>query len=303
MPEGPDGKTIIIVKKVSGHGGHHSSSWKVAFADFMTSMMCLFLVLWLVNSASVTTREKVASYFRRPGIFEIGSGSPIDKGGAGILPDDFAAAQEQNSAVEVTRNLYEVLKMGKEEAEGIGDKGLVEGVDKGVFPKLEIFSKIAAKIESMKNLNPEALGDVSVSIDTEGLHIEIMDSAKGSMFALGSAEITKEAKEQLMTIGKLILSLPNPVDIDGHTDARPFRGQQRMAYDNWDLSTDRANSARRILVEAGLEGNRIARVVGYGPQRLKVKEDPNHVSNRRISITLSFSKEEAQGLAKALASK
>ncbi len=51
MPEGPDGKTIIIVKKVDGHGGHHGGAWKVAYADFVTAMMALFMVLWLVNSA------------------------------------------------------------------------------------------------------------------------------------------------------------------------------------------------------------------------------------------------------------
>ena len=85
MPEGPDGKTIIIVKKVSGHGGHHGGAWKVAYADFVTAMMALFMVLWLVNSSSSNTRERIASYFRKPGIFEKGSGTPLEIGGGGRL--------------------------------------------------------------------------------------------------------------------------------------------------------------------------------------------------------------------------
>src|SRR5262245_15610169 len=108
MPEGPDGKTIIIVKKVSGHGGHHGGAWKVAFADFVTAMMAFFMVLWLVNSASVTTRERIASYFREPGVFEKGSGTPLQEGGAGILSDAFSPPAAENSRALHTDKIYKV---------------------------------------------------------------------------------------------------------------------------------------------------------------------------------------------------
>lgn len=64
---------IIIVKKVKGkgHGGHHGGAWKVAYADFVTAMMALFLVLWLVSTADVSMKEGIADYFRQPpGVFD-----------------------------------------------------------------------------------------------------------------------------------------------------------------------------------------------------------------------------------------
>jgi chemotaxis protein MotB len=55
----------IIIKKVSGHGGHHGGAWKVAYADFVTAMMALFIVLWLLNS-SKQVQEAVGGYFKDP---------------------------------------------------------------------------------------------------------------------------------------------------------------------------------------------------------------------------------------------
>lgn len=144
MPEGPDGKTIIVVKKVSGHGGHHGGAWKVAYADFVTAMMALFMVLWLVNSASVTTRERIASYFRRPGVFLSGSGTPLEMGGAGILPDTFAPTTAGNSSITPTRKIYDVqgLSQGKFR-EGFGHG---EGTEAGDELKIAQLEKMARDI-------------------------------------------------------------------------------------------------------------------------------------------------------------
>ena len=58
-----DDKPIIVIKKKGGHGGHHGGAWKVAFADFMTAMMCFFLVMWLVGTADTATKQNIAKYF------------------------------------------------------------------------------------------------------------------------------------------------------------------------------------------------------------------------------------------------
>src|SRR5476651_2013021 len=101
--------TVVVKrKKVSGHGGHHGGAWKVAYADFVTAMMAFFMVLWLVNSASVTTRERIASYFREPGVFEKGSGVPLEEGGAGILPDAFSPPGDENSRMSSSAKIYKV---------------------------------------------------------------------------------------------------------------------------------------------------------------------------------------------------
>ncbi len=298
MPEGPDGKTIIIVKKVSGHGGHHGGAWKVAYADFVTAMMAFFMVLWLVNSASVITRERIANYFKRPGIFEAGSGTPLEIGGAGILPDAFSPPAEENSKVGFSKNIYGVKSTRGDLPEGFnsGD-GNGNGNGEEEAEKIETVAagirQAVAEIQAGHGEGGDAaarvLGDVEVKVDQRGLHIEIMDTASASMFELGSNRIKVDAEGQLAQFAQILKTLPNPIDIEGHTDSRPFSGDRRLKYDNWDLSTDRANSARRILVAAGIKDTQIARVVGYADQRHRVKEDPFNPTNRRISISMRYS--------------
>jgi chemotaxis protein MotB len=328
MPEGPDGKTIIIVKKVSGHAAAHGGAWKVAYADFVTAMMALFMVLWLVNSASEPTRQRIASYFHKPGIFEKGSGTPVEMGGGGLLPDTFAPPADANSQIITTKKIYEIdAHTGKvrdyfdpgeggdsiaynppaaptdEEGEELGGKGGAQEKPKisGKATeeqteetevdleklKAELEEAAAAgKGEGAKEAN--GIGQVDIKVDQRGLLVEIMDTDTASMFQVGSAAILPEAQQQLSKIAKILVDLPNPVDVEGHTDARPYRGKIAENYDNWDLSVDRANSARRILQQAGLANNKIARVVGYADQRPKTPEAPLNPANRRITIAMRF---------------
>src|SRR5262245_7281406 len=67
----PRSQSIPVIKKVvkKGHGGHHGGAWKVAYADFVTAMMALHMVLWIVTESSKTAKEAIADYFRHPGIF------------------------------------------------------------------------------------------------------------------------------------------------------------------------------------------------------------------------------------------
>ena len=90
-----DNKPVIIVKK-GGHGGHHGGAWKIAYADFTTAMMCFFLCMWLINTASVTTKQAIASYFRKPSVFTEGSGMPVLLGGQGILEDAFTPPRPED---------------------------------------------------------------------------------------------------------------------------------------------------------------------------------------------------------------
>lgn len=349
MAEGPDGKNIIIIKKVSGHGGHHGGAWKVAFADFVTAMMALFMVLWLVNSASVVTRERIANFFRQPGVFDAGSGTPLQVGGAGILNDAFSPPQEGNSDVATgfTNKVYVIEKHG-----GLG-KGVSDNVGKGnaqtglessisnVFDKIDRggysnassqeyqekieLEKVAEKIKhevgqgtdfgldatltsktsTSQNAQQQAtksaevaqfLGNVEIKVDQRGLHLEIMDTSTTSMFEVGSSKINKKAEEEVTKIAKILSGLPNPIDIEGHTDASPFSGSMSEHYDNWNLSTDRANEARRLLMKAGVQEKQIARIVGYADKRLKFADKPLDPSNRRISISMRYTEQAEKSL-------
>ncbi len=318
MPEGPDGKTIIIIKKVSGHGGHHGGAWKVAYADFVTAMMALFMVLWLVNSAAEPTRERIASYFRKPGIFQKGSGNPLEMGGGGILPDAFAPASDGNSQIQVSDRIYMVDAASGRVRElyddGQGSKEnryapKIQGDDARGMTEEEFFTRKEdylketdierTKLEQLKTEIVKAmeqagatdsiegvLGDVEIKIDQRGLVIEIMDTQKTSMFHSGQAVILGDAEKKLFEIANILKTVPNPIDIEGHTDATPFRGTRN--YDNWNLSTDRANAARRVLEKAGFEKGQIARVVGYAAERPRDIENPLNPSNRRITISMRY---------------
>ena len=297
MPEGPDGKTIIIVKKVSGHGGHHGGAWKVAYADFVTAMMALFMVLWLVNSAAVPTRQRIASYFREPGVFDSGSGTPLEIGGAGILPDAFSPPSDENSKVAVSEKLYEIDSTKGKILENF-DPSAADGEQKQRVNLEKLAQEIKKAINQADGGAGEGqlLGQVDVKVDQQGLHIEIMDTDEASMFEIGRSEIRPVAEAELSRIASILKKLPNPIDIEGHTDATPFGSGSGRRYDNWDLSTDRANAARRALLRSGIRETQLARVVGFAAQRLKVPTNPVAPSNRRISISMRFTEMAATSL-------
>ncbi len=356
------GKPIIVIKKKGGHGGHHGGAWKVAYADFVTAMMAFFMVMWLVNSAEVATKKSIASYFRKPGMFEHGSGTPLMVGEAGILQDSYVPPQKLNKEqfksgskqdpmkkktgsedrlkdkeITTTKGDQEgkivkkgetkdmtgspgvanentaakemkILKPGTELDEQVGGakeealKGVtkefksIAGTDKSgtalIADQVErqtvaqVGEEIKKEIVATKELQ-DLLGAVDVKLDADGLKIEVIDTERTSMFALGSAQILPDAQAAFARIARVIKKLPNRIDIVGHTDAKPF-SNRRGGYSNWELSADRANAARRILENEGIPADQIARVVGRADRELKMDPDPLHYSNRRITIRIKF---------------
>ncbi len=321
-----DDKPIIIIKKKGGHGGHHGGAWKVAYADFVTAMMAFFMVMWLVNSASDPTRENIASYFRKPGLFQSGSGTPLLIGNAGILPDapppkPDEKKNSQGNSMERLQKRSGTDDTGQRRATEHGEKERGQGDKDGLGEKTptnpEEFAQenftshgismqqtkmqtMAAKIEKTlaesKELR-ELLGIVDVKVDADGLNIEIMDTEKASMFTLGSARVQPEAEEAFKKIGVMLAKLPNNIDIVGHTDARTFPGNA-AGYSNWELSSDRANAARRLLVAQGVTPGRITSVVGRADKELKKADAPADASNRRITIKMRFRTTQQVDLAK-----
>lgn len=318
-----DEKAIIIIKKKGGHGGHHGGAWKVAYADFVTAMMAFFMVMWLVNSAETEQRDAIASYFRKPGLFASGSGTPLLIGGAGILPDAYApnlATVERKFVSGMTQTPMtkrtgdeDAIKAAQIKAKGETGKGVIidgktdstgfglkettqKGNGKGKSPsgqsleklKQDIANEIKKQLAGMPELS-KLLGSVDVKIEADGLNIEIMDSDKQSMFEIASSTINPLAKAAFFKIAEALKSVPNQIDIVGHTDAKPF-GRGFKGYTNWELSADRANSARRLLQEAGIPQERITSVLGKADRELKVPELPESEKNRRITLKVRFPK-------------
>lgn len=314
-----DDKPIVIVKKKGGHGGHHGGAWKVAYADFVTAMMAFFMVMWLVNSSSQKTKESISSYFRRPGLFESGSGTPLMIGEAGILSDAYVPnrpeqKKEYKSGAENApvdkRSGAEKDKIKEDQKKKDEAFGIIKGDDKtqgapieksqatvspdaaGMMDSEEIreqLQKIALEMKKQIEAVPgirELLGLVDVKIDANGLKIEIMDTDKASMFASGNARILPEAARAFQKVAGILAKVPNRLDIVGHTDSKPFSTRGGMT--NWELSSDRANAARRVLESYGIPPDRITSVVGRADRDLKIVEDPLAASNRRITVNVKF---------------
>lgn len=246
QPEQPT-KSRRRVKKAKAHGGHHGGAWKVAYADFVTAMMALFLVLWLVSQADTKLKEAIASYFRSPGVFDHISGGVLS--GAKKVSSDPSAATSKDDE----QALFSVAQTLQKK-----------------FATRPEFSKVKDQVK--------------VDVTEEGLRIQIIDKADKVSFSSGSAELNPEASQILTEIANGICGLPNKINIGGHTDSYVFPSTK--GYTNWELSADRANAARRVLQSVCVKPEQIRRIVGFADTEPMVPNDLFAPANRRISITV-----------------
>ncbi|MGO1500225.1 MAG: flagellar motor protein MotB [Marinobacter sp.] len=255
---------IIIKRKKVIAAAHHGGSWKVAFADFATAMMAFFLVLWLTATASPEQIKAVEGYFRDPvGFTEGGSPNPVDLEGSASVVSEASPDIESAPMVisdDVVDTLSDTLEQRRME---------------------ELFQELKQRIDENETLQ-EFKDQLLIDITDEGLRIQIVDRSGRPMFDSGKAELKYYSQEILFELAKTLGSVDNKLSITGHTDATPFRG--RPGYTNWELSADRANTARRALVAGGVRAQQIARVVGLSDSVLFDKKEPNAPVNRRISI-------------------
>jgi chemotaxis protein MotB len=252
MASSKEQPVIIIKKKVHGHHGHHGGAWKVAYADFVTAMMAFFLVMWIVGQSN-PMKAGLARYFRDPGAFDSGKGDAqglLPGAPEGIQPPGTPAADE---AVVAARAVLEAA------AERL----------RQTFEELPEFANLKDRIE--------------IEVTPEGLRIELVDSSNESFFEVGQAGLRRETVDVLTVIAEELGRVPNRVAIEGHTDARAFTG---AAYGNWELSTERANAARRAMEEAGLDPDQIEGVRGFADRKLHFVNDPLDPRNRRVSIVV-----------------
>jgi chemotaxis protein MotB len=231
--------TRIIIKKKGGHGGHHGGAWKVAYADFVTAMMALFIVLWLMNT-SKQVQEVIGGYLKDP------------TGTSKLVGTNMQGA-------------------GKNFA-----------LSKDNMPKLkEELQKAICKVTNFEKLSKQ----IEMTVTAEGVRIELPEEANGTFFDLGCANPSENGKELLGALASETGKLPSRVSIEGQSDSKPYNGE---IYSNWELSVDRANTARRIMQASGLQPNQVSQVRGYADQRLRTKENHEDPSNRRISVIVHY---------------
>ncbi|MGD9842319.1 MAG: flagellar motor protein MotB [Steroidobacteraceae bacterium] len=278
---------IVIKRIVAGHG-HHGGGWKVAFADFATAMMAFFLLMWLMGSTSADQKGGISEYFENPSAVQgisptpsptavQGQGGPssamIDMGGSMEQYKNKAPAKDE----EDTDPTKEALEKAAKEAERAETKQL-----ENLKQELEQAIELEASLQPFKD-------QIMMDLTAEGLRIQIVDKENRSMFDLGGATLKDYTLGLLLKLAKAIDTVPNHISISGHTDPSKY---MRQNYSNWELSTDRANSARRALIVGGLPEEKIGRVVGLADSALLDTERPSNPINRRISIIVMNARTE-----------
>ena len=256
-------RPIIIRRKKAARHAHHGGAWKIAFADFMTALMALFLVLWVLSNASNKDKEAIAEYFSTPLVIAMSKGdrsssstSAIPGGG----PD--ARFSEGERALQAPRP----SRFSEDERRHL--EALKQRLDNAVDhdPQLR-----------------ELKQQIAIELSPEGLRVQLLDTDKRPMFELGSANVAPYLRKLLRTFAPVLNELPNRIQISGHTDSHPYPGGD-TGYNNWDLSADRAKASRQELVAGGLDSDKLLRVSGMADRIRFHGAGPYDAANRRIEI-------------------
>jgi chemotaxis protein MotB len=230
-------------------GAHHGGAWKVAYADFVTAMMALFMVLWICAQDKKILLA-TSKYFKQP----------------------FNALTDRSVGV----------MQGKQG----GSKGNDSTRDTATAANLAFLNALASELNKMLDVHDvteEKAMDMQVTAD--GLRITIFDRAKHAIFKKGTAEVTEWGRFVLQGLAWTIERNNLKAIIEGHT-ASGFV-PTRPDYSAWELTTDRANMARRMLEQYAVEAKKIERIAGFADTQPLPGQKPDAESNERITISLS----------------
>jgi len=323
---------IIIKKKKHADHAFHGGHWKVALADFMTSMFIIFLLLWLLSQVPPIVRDGIADYFNpqspsretsgnngvlggqtlaSPGVQRstsapigpVGGGptSPQDNEGSTEIPG-FPGSKQNARGFDgdvVGRGSGADGRNGQFDGMRGPGTGIGPGPGPSTFPpgKLgedaikqangELALKLGQEISMAIQKSPELNGlqqNVIVEPTIDGVRIQLVDNDKRDMFPKGTAQPLPQTQQLMMQVAKIVGPLAEKLSISGHTDGLQFG--KGAAYTNWELSADRANAARRLLVANGVAEDRLTTVIGRADKDHLFPDQPTAPQNRRISITL-----------------
>ena len=316
----------IIIKKIEedGHGDHHGGGWKVAYADFMTAMMAFFLLLWILAASDEEKLRGLADYFT-PSLSQAGGKGQGMLDGM-VLGEDgiFSGTDGPQSEVQLPSfgqenplavfdsrlrdESTQVIVEYETRPDGtVTDTTSASGEAQTAIEEKAAEAAKAAEMAAAAELREEQLqaleeqireavesredlrefGDnLGFQYTTDGLVVQIVDKEGKSMFDSGSARISERTRDLIRIVGEAIVDLPNTLSISGHTDSVPYSSQN--GYTNWELSADRANATRRVLIDTGISASRITRISGLAATEPLNPAAPDAPENRRITVTLSY---------------
>jgi chemotaxis protein MotB len=266
---------VVIHRPHGKSERHHDDSWKIAYADFVTAMMSFFLVMWLVSIVPKKELQGVAEYFRMPLMTAIVGGPKVDTsttlipgGSPSVIPNKDPLPQKSDD---------DALKKGRNSAQQEEDRHDTQRLE-GLKSDIDTLIKTDPILKEFKN-------QLLLDMTPDGLRVEIVDKPPRPMFATGKAQVQPYMGKILRRLGPVFNKLPNKVTISGHTDAIQYATGERE-YSNWELSADRANSARKELVAGGMDERKVKRILGLSSSVSLVKDNPNAAVNRRISLVV-----------------
>jgi chemotaxis protein MotB len=244
------------------HGGHHGGSWKVAYADFVTAMMALFLTLWL-TSQDEKIKEAVQRSFTNPF-------SSLTKESSGIIP------QKDTPAVSANRS---------------GNFDSSSAVELAMLRRLsdDLLKALQKEVDE-----PDTEPPTRLDLTSEGLRISIFDRSRKPIFKSQNAEFTPYGDWVMSTLAwQISLYASFTVEVEGHTES----GRQPMSadYGDWEISSDRASAARRKLIEHGVSSGQIRKVAGFADTIPMPQTTPEDESNRRITLMLKVRQTKEAG--------
>lgn len=272
-----EGKRPIIVKKIKKGGhGHHGGAWKVAYADFVTAMMAFFLLLWLISTSSKSKLVGIAEYFTPTEGIKDSQGIGF-KGGTSAAPEGIRKSNMSNPGVIVG---------GTPSGQVSNNEDHDSQVESDQDDKL--FKEGSTALQQAINSDPsmqEYKNQISIEQTPEGLKIDLADSDKHPMFEPQNANLTQDGKNMLTAIARVARRIPRFMSITGHTDGSPNESG-KADYTNWELSADRANTARRFILKNGIDPQQPKRVTGMADKELALPRQPRDPRNRRITIIM-----------------
>ncbi|MBA2082704.1 lateral flagellar motor protein LafU [Aeromonas veronii] len=282
----------IIVKRQQRRNSapKGGGAWKVAFADFTLAMMAFFMVLWILAVSNQEEREIVASRLRDYSIMDSESNPfdirnspyPVDLGGNPSVIDELNPKFDQQGQL-MPRHMDRRQSIFSDGPNG-GYENLLVGKLEGEGQMQQLAGFINDLAEQM-----QANNNLEIQIVPQGLRILIRDDADREMYSRGSARITPFFRHLLMALAPIFQRIENRVMISGHTDSTPFAGDN---YTNWELSSDRAMMARRVLLAGGMPSDRVAQVVSMADTMLEDTRNPQGSRNRRIELLVMTTQAE-----------
>ncbi len=282
----------IVYRKAKSHGhAHHGGAWKIAYADFVTAMMAFFMLLWILGATTEDQRKGIADYFT-PTVIQLqnsGGSNGLFGGRSVVAPDGTAVRPETTGKRPVTSSGSDAPSnkpgdgRGQSAGSGQTEQEAARAADEARMVK--VIQKLKARMEADPTLKG-LQGQVRFVRTRDGLRIDLVERADFAMFGLGTSAPTKGAGELVQAVARAIADTPNRLTVRGHTDATGFAKPGTMS--NWSLSSARADATRRLLMGAGIPGERFRRIEGVADTDPYLKDAPKDPRNRRISITLLY---------------